>query len=196
MCLDYLVCSRPWIGRKRPWTWFRLLLNNYWNKKSEFSSVLGWVYFNCFSNLTFQDDYWQTVKEVCRPKATVPGYAVRRWPGSKNHNVSMTGKAGEAEGSPRLMITSTHTNHQKKKWRKWRSEAADLKENKVIDCSLGIKRLHFFSLYDTIENCFRKGSQRRSYCEPQNREALNMSCLGEPRLQHSRLSETELEFQL
>lgn len=106
----FLVCSRPWIGRKRPWTWLHLLLNNYWNKKSEFSSV----YFNCFSNLTFQDDYWQTVKKVCRPKATVPGYAVRRWPGSKNHNVSMTGKAGEAEGSPRLMITSTHTNHQKK----------------------------------------------------------------------------------
>lgn len=105
---------KPWIGRKRPWTWFHLLLNNYWNKKSEFSSV----YFNCFSNLTFQDDYWQTVKKVCRPKATVPGYAVRRWPGSKNHNVSMTGKAGEAEGSPRLMITSTHTRTTKKKVKK------------------------------------------------------------------------------
>lgn len=106
----YLCCVwisslfKPWIGRKRPWTWFHL-----------FSSS---VYFNCFSNLTFQDDYWQTVKKVCRPKATVPGYAVRRWPGSKNHNVSMTGKAGEAEGSPRLMITSTHTRTTKKKVKK------------------------------------------------------------------------------
>lgn len=24
---------KPWIGRKRPWTWLHLLLNNYWNKK-------------------------------------------------------------------------------------------------------------------------------------------------------------------